>query len=97
MTHDTTYSLWIDMVKGIPSWEFAVVGFSVSCALLLLLFYDIGWMQKLGIFHAFEKIKIKRKDLERTAHDSTYIEITIPRDSQATAFQIQQKILAVQN
>ncbi len=93
MTHMTNVSLWIDAVKRIPPWEFNIGILSAVFGVVLLLFYDLVWMHRLGIFHAFEKIKIKKKDADQAALESTYIEITIPRDSQTTAFQVQQKIL----
>ncbi len=45
------------------------------------------------MFHAFETIKIKKREVDKSLLDTVYIEIIIPRESQATAFQIQQKIL----
>lgn len=42
---------------------------------------------------AFQRIKFKTKDIERALNNSLYLEITLPKNSQATAFQIQQKIL----
>ena len=45
------------------------------------------------IFHAFEKIKFKQKDLNKSLDETVYLEITIPKNSQASIFQVQQKIL----
>lgn len=87
------FALWLDMVKRIPKWEFMT---GTLFLLLLLFFFGLYQFLKLyhdPIFHAFEKIKIKKKDLDRTIADSMAIEITIPKNSQVTAFQVQQKIL----
>ena len=45
------------------------------------------------IFHSFEKLKLKDKDLDRSVKDTQYVEITIPKNSQVKAFEVQQKIL----
>ena len=91
--HDINFSLWLTMMHGIPIWEFAIAGIGLLFAFLFFLFHDLTWMHKFGLFHSFEHLKIKKKDIDKAFLDTTYIEITIPRDSQATAFQIQQKIL----
>lgn len=42
---------------------------------------------------AFQKIKFKKRDIDRASRESIYLEVTIPKNSQATAFQVQQKVL----
>ncbi len=86
------FSLWRDMVTHIPDWELTIGIIIIAFGLMFLFFLDGTWMQRLGIFHAFEKMRMKKKDIDKAFRDMTYIEITIPKDSQATAFQIQQKI-----
>ena len=93
MTHNTNYFLWLDAIRRIPSWEFYVAVAAASVGLPILLFHDVVFKHKGGIARFFEKVRLKKKDLNKAILESAYIEITIPRDSQATAFQIQQKIL----
>ena len=51
-------------------------------------------LYRLDIFHAFETFKLKKKYWEAQSQAGTlYFEITIPKNSQTTAFQVQQKIL----
>jgi len=80
------------LVNQMPAWEriLSNIGGSLLC---LMVAYFI--LSKLGFFpkHAFEKIKLKKKDLNKWLGNTLYYEITIPKNSQATAFQIQQKIL----
>ena len=65
----------------------------LSILILSAIIYEIMRIYQVRIFHSFEKIKLKQKDLERSFKDTEYIEITIPKNSQVTAFQVQQKIL----
>jgi hypothetical protein len=90
-------TLLLAVGKGIPLWErhmfevmFALVFW---LAILSLLLHRFLFSQTGKISHAFEKIKLKQKDLDRQAVDNLYFEITIPKDSHTTAFQVQQKIL----
>lgn len=92
MATNIGYSLWVDMIKRIPFWERAAGVLTVVCAILLLCLYELATKNQ-RIVHAFEKIKLKKKDLDKELGDMLYFEVTIPKDSQATAFQIQQKIL----
>jgi DNA helicase HerA-like ATPase len=93
MTHNIYYPLWLDAVGCIPSWELYLAAVAACVGLLLLVFHDIIFKHKGGIARSFEKVRLKKKDLNKAILESAYIEITIPRDSQTTAFQIQQKIL----
>ncbi len=92
MATNIGYSLWLDIVKRIPFWERSIGVFTLACAFFVLLLYKVLTKNEY-IFHAFEKIKLKRRDLDKALLHTLYFEITIPKDSQATAFQIQQKIL----
>ena len=93
MPNNIGYQLWLEAVKKIPTWEWTVGILTFCGAIFLFSLYQIFSLNRLDIFHAFEKIKIKRKDLDRESAKTLYFEITIPKDSQTTAFQIQQKIL----
>src|ERR1035437_2550983 len=93
MTHNADYLLWLETVRRIPPWEFTVAGLSVLFGLAFFVLHDLAGKRGLSIFRAFQSIKIKSRELDTAVKNSTYIEITIPRDSQASAFQIQQKIL----
>ena len=93
MTDNIGFSLWLEMVKKIPGWEWATGVLIVCCAIILFCLFELFVLDRLGIFHAFEKGKIKKKDLEQGLADTLYVEITIPKESLTTAFQIQQKIL----
>lgn len=93
MTSMTGFELWLDMIRKIPRWElvagtsfFALIVFSIGL-------YQFFKLNQLNIFHAFEKIKLKQKDIDRAIGEIMYLEITIPKNSQVTAFQVQQKIL----
>jgi hypothetical protein len=93
MTNTTTFNLWLDAIHKIPLWVL-VVGISfLALTIFSVVFYQLFKIYQLNIFHAFEKIKLKEKDIEHATEHSTYIEITIPKNSQVTAFQVQQKIL----
>ncbi len=93
MAQNIGYSLWLNIVKSIPRWEWITGGLIVCGAIFLFCLYELFSKNQLSIFHAFEKIKIKKKDLEKALQDTLYFEITIPKDSQTSAFQVQQKIL----
>jgi len=93
MTKNIGYSLWLEMVRGIPMWEFTLGAVVVGGAIVFFLLYCVLRRYQVNIFHAFEKKKIKQKDVDNASRDTAYIEITIPKNSQATAFQVQQKIL----
>jgi hypothetical protein len=93
MTYNIGYSLWLETVHKIPVWEWAGGIMTFCGAIFLFALYQLFILYKLDIFHAFETIKIKKNDLDRASKDALYFEITIPKDSQTTAFQIQQKIL----
>jgi hypothetical protein len=87
------FELWLDMIRKIPTWELAAGGFFLLLTFSAITLYQFFKLYQLNIFHAFEKIKLKRKDLDQAVRDAMYIEITIPKNSQVTAFQVQQKIL----
>lgn len=93
MAQSNGYTLWLNMVKSIPQWEWTAGVSLIAGAILLFCFYNIFSKNQLSIFHAFEKIKIKKNDLEKALLDTLYFELTIPKDSHTTAFQVQQKIL----
>lgn len=93
MNNNIGYSLWLDMFKQIPKWELTVGILTLGLAIFFFCLYALLRKYQISLFHAFEKIKIKKKDLDISLLDTIYIEITIPKNSQATAFQIQQKIL----
>jgi len=81
----------LEMISQLPAWERIVPNVAGSLFLLVLAYL---FLRKLGFFpkHAFERIKLRKKDLDRQLKDTLYFEITIPKNSQATAFQVQQKI-----
>ena len=89
---DFFYLLMLGAIKSIPSVEWLVIRLAVWACILVLLFNWLFFRGK-SISHSFEKIKLKKKDLEAGLKDSTYFEITIAKNSQTTAFQVQQKIL----
>ncbi len=93
MTSRVGYILWVEMIQKIPRWELTLGVVFLGLIVLGICFYWIIRIFQLKIFHAFEKIKLKPKDLDRSFEDARYIEIIIPKNSQATAFQVQQKIL----
>src|SRR5579863_6256275 len=93
MPNPIGYQLWLEEVKKIPSWEWTAGILTFCGAIFLFSLYQLFSLYRLDIFHAFEKIKIKRKDLDKELGGTLYFEIIIPKDSQTTAFQIQQKIL----
>lgn len=77
--HNTQFIIWL----------ISTIGFLLIIA---------GWIAtkffQFRLFSSvFEKMKFKRRDVECALGDSLYLELTIPKNSQATAFQIQQKIL----
>ena len=81
------YLLWLDAIKHIPLWEL-IVGKLIDLALVIFFLSKF-----FGGNHAFEKMKIKPRDLDKGLADTLYFEITIAKNSQTTAFQVQQKIL----
>ncbi len=93
MAHNIGYSLWLDTVKSIPEWEWTAGVSIVAGAILLFCLYELFSKNRVSIFHAFERVRIKKKDLAKALADTVYFEITIPKDSHTTAFQVQQKIL----
>jgi hypothetical protein len=93
MAHNIGYSIWLEMLHKIPVGVSIIAFLGIGFALLFFILSELVRNDKFGIFHTFEKIKIKRKDIDKTLLDTIYIEITIPRESQTTAFQVQQKIL----
>lgn len=83
----------MQMIKKIPTWELIIV---IAFLVSLIIFWTVFIIVRIHedrIFHAFEKLKLKQKDLDRAFNDTQYVEITIPKNSQVTAFQVQQKIL----
>ena len=93
MPNQIGYTLWLQAIKQIPSWEWTA-GILTLCGAVFLFSLSKLFVLYFGdIFHAFEKIRIKKKDLDKELSNTLYFEITIPKDSQTTAFQIQQKIL----
>lgn len=93
MKNPIGYQLWLDLMHSIPRWEL-VAGMSFFAFILVsIALYQLFKIYQLDIFHAFERIKLREKDIERATEQSMYLEITIPKNSQVTAFQVQQKIL----
>jgi len=93
MTNKLAYVLWLQMIKKIPTWELIII---IAIFVGLIIFWTLFIFVRIHqerIFHAFEKLKLKQKDLDRAFDDTQYVEITIPKNSQVTAFQVQQKIL----
>ncbi len=93
MSTNIGYQLWLEAVRKIPTWEWTTGILTFCGAIFLFSLYQLFSLYHLDIFHAFEKIKIKKNVLDRESLKTLYFEITIPKDSQTTAFQIQQKIL----
>ncbi len=93
MTNSIGYQLWLETVRKIPTWEWTTGIIAFCAAIFLFSLYQLFSLYRLDLFHSFEKIKIKKKDLDRETEKTLYFEITIPKNSQTTAFQIQQKIL----
>jgi DNA helicase HerA-like ATPase len=93
MTNKLGFTLWLQMIKKIPSWELIIVITLLASVIFFGAVFIFTRIHRERIFHAFEKSKLKRKDLDRAFDDAQYVEITIPKNSQATAFQVQQKIL----
>ncbi len=81
------------MIQKIPTWELTIGIIFLAGLVIFSLVYIFVRIYQVRIFHAFEKLKLKQKDLDRSLQDTQYIEITIPKNSQVTAFQVQQKIL----
>jgi hypothetical protein len=83
------FKIFLRPDAGFIIWNIATIG------LILII---VGWIAakffQFRLFGgAFEKIKFKQRDINRALSESMYLEITIPKNSQATAFQVQQKIL----
>ena len=93
MTNGLGYILWLQILQKIPKWELTLGIILLSVSILSAIIYGIMRIHRVRIFHSFEKIKLKQRDLERSFKDTEYVEITIPKNSQVTAFQVQQKIL----
>lgn len=93
MTNAIGFELWLDMIHKVPKWELAAGGSFFLLTVSAVAIYQFLKLYQLPLFHAFEHIKIKRKDLDQAVGDAMQIEITIPKNSQVTAFQVQQKIL----
>ncbi len=93
-THAIDYaSLLSGPLQSIPLWEFGIAGLAFVFGLLFLFFSSgAAWMHRLGIFHAFETLRMRKKDIDKEFEDTSYIEITIPKNLETKAFQIQQKI-----
>lgn len=93
MVNKIGYILWLDTIKKIPAWELMAGSFCLGAVIVVFCIYIILKTNRDRIFHAFESIKLKQKYIDRALADTIYIEVTIPKNSQTTAFQIQQKIL----
>ncbi len=85
------FTLWLDIFKKISPLEMAVISIFFYLVIFLFSLLQIFFLYRDNIFHAFENLKIKLSDFIK--QDNLYIEITIPKDSETTAFQIQQKLL----
>jgi hypothetical protein len=83
MANNPGYILWLQIVQRIPTWELTVGIIFLSILILSAIIYEIMRIYQVRIFHSFEKIKLKQKDLERSFKDTEYIEITIPKNSGA--------------
>src|SRR5258708_21310706 len=78
----------LNIFKSIPKWEWIMGVLVLSGAALYALFRN-----RLSLFHAFETVKLKKYNIDHSFQDTLYFEVTIPKDSQTTAFHVQQKIL----
>ncbi len=77
-------------------WEFMLWLFSGIVVILFVTAFVLTKFFQFRLFSsAFERIKFKKRGINRALRASTYLEITIPKNSQATAFQVQQKILKI--
>src|SRR5581483_2964718 len=85
------YSLWLQMVKDIPIWAASTGGSMAIIGFLALILLALVSQDERFLFNALESMKLKRKEIKQELDDCVYLEITIPKNSQATAFQIQQK------
>ncbi len=81
--------MWTYYFSRMPFWENIAGWIGITILFFMFVFDKLPGFNR----HSFEKIKLKKKDLEAWLDTSLYFEITIPKNSQATAFQIQQKIL----
>ncbi len=93
MTNKLGYNLWLQMIQQIPTWELTIGIIFFAGLVLILIIYGIVRIYRVRIFHSFEKLKLKNKDLDRSVKNTQYVEITIPKNSQVKAFEVQQKIL----
>ena len=93
MTNKLGYVLWLEAVKKIPVWELTAGAVFLAGLILFVAVFAVLRIYQMRIFHSFEKLKFKKKDLNQALKDTQYVEITIPKNSQVTAFQVQQKIL----
>ncbi len=72
------------------AWEWGVTFFFIFFCLACLVLAKISHFR---VFQAaFERIPFKKRDIDRSLAESITLEITIPKTTQATAFQVQQKI-----
>lgn len=77
----------------VPHWTYILWLFCSIVSFLFLLGFIATKIFGLNLFHsAFQTIKLKQKEIDRSLHESICLEIIIPKSSQATAFQVQQKI-----
>lgn len=87
------YNLWLQTIHKIPTWELTIGIIFFGGLIFFAIFYGIVRIYQVRIFHSFEKLRLRYKDLDRSLKNTEYVEITIPKNSQVTAFQVQQKIL----
>ncbi len=81
MTNNIGYNLWLGTIQAIPTWELLLGIGLLAAAIIFFFLYALQSRKGWNIFHAFEKLKIKRKDLDKSFQDNLYFEITIPQDS----------------
>ena len=86
------YTLWLEAINKIPKWELTTGIIFLVGVVFSGLVYGIMRTYQVRIFYAFQKLKLRKKDLDRAFKDAQYIEITIPKNSNTSAFQVQQKI-----
>jgi hypothetical protein len=78
----------------VPKWTFILWLFCTLVLFLIIFGFLLSKIFGLRLFHSvFQKMAFKKKDINRSLYNSLYLEITIPKNSQTTAFQVQQKIL----
>lgn len=77
----------------VPNWTYILWLFCSSIFFLILLGFIATKLFSLRLFSSsFQTIKFKQKDISRSLNDILCLEVTIPKNSQVTAFQVQQKI-----